>query len=48
MLLGDNHPNNENMIDSKKYHMQRASLFQYFGSKTGILTIFMKLRLYVQ
>ena len=83
MLLGDNHPNNENMIDSKKYHifydkkghlsyaifknflyhfivwcilckisknhkMQRASLFQYFGPKTGILTIFMKLRSYVQ
>ena len=83
MLLGDNHPNNENMIDSKKYHifygkkghlsyaifknflyhlivwcilckisknhkMQRASLFQYFGSKTGILTIFMELRSYVQ
>ena len=21
MLLGDNHPNNENMIDSKKYHI---------------------------
>ena len=21
MLLGDNHPNNENMIHSKKYHI---------------------------
>ena len=21
MLLGNNHPNNENMIDSKKYHI---------------------------
>ena len=21
MLLGDNHPNNENKIDSKKYHI---------------------------
>ena len=21
MLLGDNHPNNENIIDSKKYHI---------------------------
>ena len=21
MLLGDNHPNNENMIDSEKYHI---------------------------
>ena len=83
MLLGDNHPNNENMINSKKYHifydlkghlsyaifnfflyhlivwcifckisknhkMQSASLFQYFGSKTEILTIFMELRSYVQ
>ena len=82
MLLGDNHPNNENMIDSKTYHifydkkvtsptrflkknlyhfivwcifckisknhkMQRASLFQHFGSKTGILNIFMELRSYV-
>ena len=83
MLLWDNHPSNDNMIDSKKYHifydkeghvsltifkyflyyliiwcifckisknhtMQRASFFQYFGSKSGILTFFMELRSYVQ
>ena len=83
MLLWDDHPSNDNMIDSKKYHiiydkeghvsltifkyflyylivwcivckisknhtMQRASFFQYFGSKSGILTFFMGLRSYVQ
>ena len=83
MLLWNNHPSNDNMIDSKKYHifydkegnvsltifkyflyylivwcifckisknhtMQRASIFKYFGSKSGILTFFMELRSYVQ
>ena len=77
MLLWDNYPSNDNMIDSKKYHifydkkghvslaifkyflynlivlcifykisknhtMQRASFFQYFGSKSGILTFFIE------
>ena len=79
MLLCDNHPSNDNMIDSKKYHifydkkghvslailkyflyylivwcifykisknhtMQRASFFQYFGSKLGSLSFFIELR----
>ena len=36
MLLGDNHPNNENIIDSKKYHI-------FYDKKVTSPTRFLKI-----